>query len=327
MKKKISIIIPVFNGENRLPLCLDSIKKQDFPSEQLEIIIVDDDSTDKTVEIAKKYGCKVIRNGAHNPERGKSIGIENSDSEYLFFIDDDNIIPSKHMLSKLYKAVENENCIGGQVAKFKYSKYSSIPDRYMALFGCGDPAVFYLKKRDHMQTFETKWNLGGKIVKENEDFFKIKFDLETLPTIGSQGFLIKREFIEKIKWSPMFFHIDANADLIRQGYTDYIILKQSVIHNHSKNLKDFISKIRRNSNQLQSSVGDERTYSYNLTGPRLIKLGLTLGTVIIPLIDSIKGFIKIPTLVWFIHPYVSFVVAVEYTLSVIKNKKMIDKIK
>lgn len=323
----ISVIMPVYNGEERLPKCLNSIRKQDYPQDRIEIIIVDDDSTDKTVEVAKKYGCVVTRNGSHNPERGKSIGIEKASGEYLFFIDDDNILTKKDWLSKLVDAVVSEGCVGGQAAWFQYDKKASLPDKYMALYGCGDPAIYYLHRRDHMMVTEKKWKLGGTVLKETEQYFKVKFDEATLPTIGSQGFLIKKQYVEMIKWSPMFFHIDANADIIRKGYDNYIILKESVVHNHSDSYKDFIGKIRRNSKQLKSGVGEERSYSYNLTMGKMIKLGLTLGTFIIPLADSIKGWMKYPCAAWFLHPVVSFQVAVEYTLGVLSDFSIVKKIK
>ena len=68
----ISVIIPCFNGRTRLDKCLKSIKMQNYPQEKIEYIVVDDDSTDGTPKLAKeKYGCKVLRNGTHNIERGK----------------------------------------------------------------------------------------------------------------------------------------------------------------------------------------------------------------------------------------------------------------
>lgn len=323
----ISIIIPVFNGEKRISKCLTSIKKQTYSQELIEIIIVDDDSTDHTVEIAKEqYGCTVVRNGTHNPERGKSIGIEHAVGEYLLFMDDDNILPHENWISNLVSAVINENCIGGQVAWFTYNERASITDRYMSLYGSGDPAIFYLHRRDHMMKTEKKWNLGGTILKETEVYYKVKFDEKTLPTIGSQGFLIKKDYVQMINWTPFFYHIDSNFELVKLGYNNYIIMKDSVIHNHSNNFKDFMSKIKRNSNQLKCE-DQHRTYSYNLTPFKLVKLGLILGTVVIPLKDCLVGFIQFPSIAWFLHPIVSFRVAMIYTWNVITNMSAIKKIK
>ena len=65
-----SIIIPTYNEEEYLPVLLDSIKEQDF--DDYEIIVADANSTDKTVEIAKDYGCIVVEGGL--PAVGRNNG-------------------------------------------------------------------------------------------------------------------------------------------------------------------------------------------------------------------------------------------------------------
>ena len=315
----ISVVIPCFNSEARLPQCIDSIRMQDYPQEKIDFIIVDDDSTDKTVEIASKsYGCKVVRNGTHNIERGKSIGFEYATGEYLFLIDDDNRLPDKEWLITLVSAVKEENCVGGQASYFQYDKKDTVANRYAALYAINDPTMFYLKKRDKLMPTEHTWTLPGTVLKESEDYYKVRFTPEELPTIGSQGFLIKRELMLKATWKPYLYHIDSNIELIMQGYDTYIMLKRSVIHMHSKSIGHFISKLRRNSSHFYSE-NEYRLYKYNISKGKMIKLGLIMGTFFIPLIDSIKGFRKIHDAAWFLHPIVCFRVAFIYTIVTLKN--------
>jgi glycosyltransferase involved in cell wall biosynthesis len=66
---KVSIIIPTKNNVNLLEKCLKSIRYLDFPKDEYEVIIVDGYSTDGTVEIAKKYGCKVIFEDKGGPHK------------------------------------------------------------------------------------------------------------------------------------------------------------------------------------------------------------------------------------------------------------------
>jgi len=316
----VSVIIPVYNGAERLPVCLDSIMMQDYPKDKLEIIIVDDDSTDDTVKIAQqRYGCRVCRNGTHNPERGKSIGIEQANGEYLFFIDDDNELVHKTTLSTLVKAVIKENANGGQIAKFHYHKSLSMADKYAALFGSADPAVYYLGKCDHMKWSDRNWNLSGMVLKSEKKYYVLRFTEDNLPTIGSQGFLIKKELVHRVQWQPFFYHIDSNVELIRLGLDKYIILKDSIIHRHSESVAEMIAKMRRNARKWDNK-DEYRVYSYNLTMPKMIKLGLCLGTMVVPLWESMKGFIKFPTLAWFIHPFFCFYTACVYTWSTLKSK-------
>ena len=67
----ISIVIPTYNEEINIERCLSSIIRQNYPSQKIELIVVDDDSTDNTINIAKKFGAKILHNGKKNIEIGK----------------------------------------------------------------------------------------------------------------------------------------------------------------------------------------------------------------------------------------------------------------
>ncbi|RKX92309.1 MAG: glycosyltransferase family 2 protein, partial [Spirochaetes bacterium] len=56
----VSVIIPALNAESTIGLCLESIKSLDYPAGKLEIIVVDNGSTDRTREIAESFGAKVL---------------------------------------------------------------------------------------------------------------------------------------------------------------------------------------------------------------------------------------------------------------------------
>jgi glycosyltransferase involved in cell wall biosynthesis len=85
----ISIIIPTLNEEKYLPLLLESIKKQKFFD--YEIIVADAGSNDKTVEIAQKYGCRIVSGGF--PAKGRNQGAKIAKGNLLFFCDADVVLP------------------------------------------------------------------------------------------------------------------------------------------------------------------------------------------------------------------------------------------
>ena len=105
---KISVIIPMYNVEKYLNFCISSVMGQTF--KDFELILVDDCSTDKTVEVAKNFDdprIKILRNeknfGCPGPVR--NVGIENASGEYIYFMDsDDAILPNT--LEVLYKTIE-----------------------------------------------------------------------------------------------------------------------------------------------------------------------------------------------------------------------------
>ena len=103
----VSIIIPMYNAEKYIGECLNSILVQTFTD--YEIIIVDDCSTDNSLELVKsyipKFGGRLIiaqlNNNSGNAAMPRNVGIELSHGEYLFFVDsDDALTPTA--LSELY---------------------------------------------------------------------------------------------------------------------------------------------------------------------------------------------------------------------------------
>ena len=95
----LSIIIPTFNEEEYLPVLLESIKKQSFTD--YEIIVADANSTDKTVEIAKEYGCVIVKGGM--PAVGRNNGAKVAKGKYLLFLDSDLKLTDDYLRDALYE--------------------------------------------------------------------------------------------------------------------------------------------------------------------------------------------------------------------------------
>jgi len=108
----ISVIIPSYNEERDLPECLWSIARQTIAS-RVEVIVVDDDSTDSTKDIAfaamEQYGLnvRVIRNGTHDAERGKMIGLQAARGKYWTYMDADMAYRDANYLETAVKPLEN----------------------------------------------------------------------------------------------------------------------------------------------------------------------------------------------------------------------------
>ncbi len=90
----VSIIITTKNEEKNIKNCLQSIKSQSYPQEKIEIIVVDNNSTDNTVELAKKFTNKILNKG---PERSaqRNFGVERSSGKYILYLDTDMVLSEK----------------------------------------------------------------------------------------------------------------------------------------------------------------------------------------------------------------------------------------
>jgi glycosyltransferase involved in cell wall biosynthesis len=109
---KISVIIPIYNGEPYIKRCFDILNKQNF-YEPWEIIIVDDASTDKSKELIKKYRLPNLKLYSLPTNSGQSVarnlGLTKASGEYIFFQDIDDLISVKS-LKTLYKSAKENNC-------------------------------------------------------------------------------------------------------------------------------------------------------------------------------------------------------------------------
>lgn len=121
-----SIVIPARNEEKHLPRCLEAISVSrnrlqseiSSPPEQInEIIVVVNRSTDRTEDIARQAGCRVITNDAKNLSQIRNAGAAVARGRYLITIDADSWM-SPNMLSSVYHQLENPGVIGGGVALF-----------------------------------------------------------------------------------------------------------------------------------------------------------------------------------------------------------------
>lgn len=121
---KISVIIPVYNVENYLKECLDSICTQTLTD--IEIICINDGSTDNSLNILNEYAKKDSRIKIISKENGgqataRNLGIKEAQGEYIAFVDSDDFIEPK-MLEKLYKKSKENNL---DIAMCKISTYNN----------------------------------------------------------------------------------------------------------------------------------------------------------------------------------------------------------
>ncbi len=94
---KYSFLIPVYNVEPYLHKCIDSLITQDYPSEEYEIVLVDDGSTDGSPKICDDYAMnhsniRVIHQDNRGLLQARKTGVENSNSYYLVFVDSDDYV-------------------------------------------------------------------------------------------------------------------------------------------------------------------------------------------------------------------------------------------
>lgn len=108
---KLTVIVPVYNVEDYVKKCIESILEQNF--RDYELILVDDGSTDKSGRICDEYArqdrrIRVIHKENGGPAEARNAGLAETRSEYIVFIDADDSIDSRY-LDMLYQCIRNSN--------------------------------------------------------------------------------------------------------------------------------------------------------------------------------------------------------------------------
>lgn len=184
MQPKISIVVPVYNVEIYLRECLDSLINQTL--EDIEIICVNDGSTDSSPQILEEYASKDSRIKIFHQENqgvsaARNLGIKNVTSEYLMFVDSDDWI-ELNALEILYKTIKEKN---SDILLFSY-------------FNCRG---YLIKKDERLRTIVRI--AQDENIKFN-DYYKELFDAPLLVC----GKLYKTEFIHK---NNIFYNLDISC--------------------------------------------------------------------------------------------------------------------
>ncbi len=224
---KVSVVVPVYNVENFLRECLDTIINQSL--KDIEIICVNDGSTDSSLDILYEYQEKDDRISVFSQENGghavaTNVGMKKATGKYLFLMDSDDIL-ELNALEDTYNLAEEKNV---DFVIFKAINYDDINDKYYETENYSMNKV-YNRVKDDVFTYEdvedlmfnmsvTPWSKlyrrdfiekhdiifpEGLIFEDNVFFWKVLFNAKRI--------CFYDEFLFKRRWYP--FSSTTNGDL------------------------------------------------------------------------------------------------------------------
>lgn len=200
---KVSVIIPVYNAGNYLGSCIDSLLSQTFTD--YEIILINDGSTDNSLEILRKYEASYNRIIAiDKPNEGvsatRNLGIKIAKGDYIMFCDSDDFV-EKEWISILYNAIINHPNSLVDCEYFKYnsetkeSKVNCLGDvNRNTLFSSSEYYLFYKN-----QYSNSVWNR----IYEKERLIRNKIFFDEQVSVGEDVLFN----IKYLKTCDSFFHI------------------------------------------------------------------------------------------------------------------------
>lgn len=325
MKKKypkISVVTPTLNAGEVLEACLESVTGQDYPKSKIEIIVSDGGSKDDTLEVAKKYGAKIVKNELKTGESGKAAGLRAAKGEFIALIDSDNILPTQNWLKQMIDPLlKHPDVIGSEPWSYTWRKQDGFITRYCALIGMNDPFVHFLGTYDRINLLTGKWTEVPHKGKDYGDYILAEFGYEGVPTIGANGTVFRAGFLRSAEISDYLFDIDVIAKAVKdKGSVRFIKVKNGIIHTFCESdIKKFSRKQRRRvKDYLYHKEKGDREFDWDASdinganSAGTMKFILYCVTILPLVLQAIKGYRKKADTAWFFHPLACEITLWEY---------------
>lgn len=157
---KVSVVIPIFNVRDYLAECLDSVVAQTIDS--LQVILVDNGSTDGSREIADDYAARYDNFESHHTSikglgHARNHGVKFADGEYICFLDSDDTVPT-YAYKKMYQLAEMYDCdlVVGDVVRF--NSVREYPSGLHRRAFSGLPKLAHISRNPSLFNDTTSWN-------------------------------------------------------------------------------------------------------------------------------------------------------------------------
>ncbi len=309
----ISVITPSYSGSlSVLERCLEGVRRQNYPQEKIEIVLGHGGIKKEIEDLLKKYNarCIIVPKEKQNAEYNRGVAFNSAKGELVLVLDHDNFFPSKNWIREMVEPLlKYPDIVGVNTCYYDYNKSHELMDRYFALFGTSEPLPYFLHKADRLPQIAKKWVLNGN-AKDMGNYFLVEFsqDPRKFPSIGTNGCLMRRKLVKDNSQSDPDHHfpIDVLYDVAKNGHSKYAYVKTSIIHlTHSRGFIEFTKRRLMFVRKYHFEDHSKRRWSVVMPGDEIgvILFVLYSLTLVLPLLDSIRGYLRIRDVAWFVHPF------------------------
>jgi len=293
-----------YNDEKNVELAILSIKKQIYPQNKIEIIVIDDASTDNTLKIAKKYKTKILINGTHNMYRSLSMGYHAATGDFCFQLDQDVELKSKNFIRDMIIPLLEDTSLTGTFTRYYPGKDPSWVNRFLSY----EPA-----QQDPMFEYFTP-PLRNLIVRKEKNYFLCDYSSKKIPPITLMFFRITH-----LKKSPLwkdkeFYDHETLMGVISKGYTKFAYVPSAgLYHKHVDSFAHLLSKRSRNLKNHYLKTNSKYKYTWfdstSLLGILKILIWIVYANLFIPaLLRGIYRMIKFRDFVFLAEPVITVAV-------------------
>ncbi len=253
----ISIVIPTYNEEKNIGTCLDALLKQKYPLSLLEIIVVDNISTDQTLEKVKQYEGKlnvsiIFNKIKKDAEISKMLGLRNGKGELFLYLDADIEVVGDSWLYEIVKPLKEDCTVVGSFPRFIPKPSDEALGRYLRYHPLELDPVF--------QFFCIE--IDKTVVEDRKTYKVCEFNPSKMPPIGICVYR-KEPLMKTIEGLEKFMDIDVPVILSKFGYNRFAYVPScGIYHINVRNLKDLVQKRSRNLDKIFLPNLESREFKY-----------------------------------------------------------------
>ena len=319
----VSIVTGTYNSNLIIfKRVLDALKSQTYTARIIEHIIMDGGSTNGCIDIARKYGCHVfVRPDLMEKEQDRfSLGLKKAKGDLVLILESDNIPVGEDWLERLVEPIVRERVFCSYPMHNSYRQDMSLLTKYTALIGSPDPTLYYLHKSDK-EPMTNDIYTKGMLIRKSSRYSIIRLKPNTMPTLGDNGILIKRKVLQDIlRLRKSYIHVDAFHDIVSGGNNIVAVVHNSIVHVMGASILSHIKRRVGIKQVFTDERSAERTYhvmDWSSARDRcnLFQYIVFSVTFFQPLLVSIRGYLAIPEMAWFLHPFICVCMVFAYSRS------------
>ena len=286
---KITVAIPTYNEEAELETCLNAVFRQKYPLSLLEVLIVDNYSIDKTLQIARKYPVKILMNKIKDAQISKMIALRKSHGELFMYLDADLEILGSNWFDELSQPLLNDPKIVGSFTKFVSFPSDAPLCRYLS---------YETIQKDPIYEFFSA-SVESTIIERKGNYAICEYATGKIPSSGLCLFKKKALLsVWNLKKDKKFMELDNLVKLVNAGYNKFAYVPGPGMHHpFVKNLNDIFRKRLRNIRKNYLNQDTPRLYTwFDLKTVRgILKVFLWMiyvNTFVLPILRGIRKSIR-----------------------------------
>jgi glycosyltransferase involved in cell wall biosynthesis len=306
---RFSVLSPALNEAARLPAMLESIRRQNYPSDLVEVLVADGGSTDATAAIAQSFGASVFHNPVRRAEPGVAMLFEKASGDVAIVMAADNAFSDEDFLARLARPFEDPEIVAAfpavvstarDGATTQYFNAFTDPFNHFVYGGAASPASY-------SRTYPVK--------RRTDDYVVYDFTHGPMPLIAlAQAFAVRLPYRKPSGTAE--YDLTPVEELVSQGRDIAFVARAGVEHHTVQDIGDALRKFgprfRARMTDSASPVWERLRGANRAQRLRAYLWPFYSISFALPAVAAAYGLVRDRRPEWLYHPFLSAVFGFEF---------------